>query len=405
MTTPDTGGAVLPIGRRVARLRTRLGMSQQVFADRVGRSTSWVDKVERGVRQLDRLSVIELVADALGVTPTVLLDHDDRRGPALAVAASVERVRAALACYDTPTVGGGRPAPEELVGQVGYAWAAYAHAQHLQVVTMLPDLLGAARHAAPSTRPGPAVDLLARVYRLAAQVLVKLGEPELAWLAADRAIAAAGHDPRRTGRAVVPLAQALRGLDRGRLAMTAAVTAVHRLCPPPSREPAPGDAPLAGTLLVQAALAAAACGDAGSAHELTARAARLAQGYGDQPDGGSGEIGFGATVVDLGRALVSLELGENERAVATHLDVTGGDAWPRLPAEHRAAHLIDVSRAHLNVGDHRAAGHALVTADRLAPAETRLRPAARAALTAVLRSGPPRADVAGLAAAVGLAPG
>ncbi|MFD0819547.1 multiprotein-bridging factor 1 family protein, partial [Micromonospora zhanjiangensis] len=44
MTTPDTGGADLPIGRRVARLRTRLGMSQQVFADRVGRSTSWVDK-------------------------------------------------------------------------------------------------------------------------------------------------------------------------------------------------------------------------------------------------------------------------------------------------------------------------------------------------------------------------
>ncbi|MDI5941536.1 helix-turn-helix domain-containing protein, partial [Micromonospora sp. DH15] len=51
-----------PIGRRVAELRVSRGMSQQVFADRIGRSKSWVDKVERGVRTLDRFSVIETVA-------------------------------------------------------------------------------------------------------------------------------------------------------------------------------------------------------------------------------------------------------------------------------------------------------------------------------------------------------
>ena len=38
----------LPIGRRVAYWRTRRKMSQQVFADRLGKSKSWVDKVERG---------------------------------------------------------------------------------------------------------------------------------------------------------------------------------------------------------------------------------------------------------------------------------------------------------------------------------------------------------------------
>ena len=74
----------------------------------------------------------------------------------------------------------------------------------------------------------------------------------------------------------------------------------------------------------------------------------------------------------------------------------------RLPAEHRAAHLIDITRAHLDLGDPDAAGRALVTADHIAPAETRTRPAARVALTAVLRAGPTPADVARLAATIGL---
>ncbi|WP_343871410.1 helix-turn-helix transcriptional regulator, partial [Dactylosporangium roseum] len=48
----------LPIGRRVAYWRNRRKMSQQVFADRLGKSKSWVDKVERGVRRLDKFSVV-----------------------------------------------------------------------------------------------------------------------------------------------------------------------------------------------------------------------------------------------------------------------------------------------------------------------------------------------------------
>ncbi|MCX4472181.1 helix-turn-helix domain-containing protein [Micromonospora sp. NBC_01655] len=37
----------LPVGRRVAYWRGRRRMSQQVFADRLGKSKNWVDKVER----------------------------------------------------------------------------------------------------------------------------------------------------------------------------------------------------------------------------------------------------------------------------------------------------------------------------------------------------------------------
>lgn len=37
----------LPVGRRVAYWRGLRRMSQQVFADRLGKSKSWVDKVVR----------------------------------------------------------------------------------------------------------------------------------------------------------------------------------------------------------------------------------------------------------------------------------------------------------------------------------------------------------------------
>ena len=65
----------LPIGRRVHYWRTRRKLTLQVFADRVGKSKSWLEKVERGERRLDSLSAITEVANALEVDVSVLRDH------------------------------------------------------------------------------------------------------------------------------------------------------------------------------------------------------------------------------------------------------------------------------------------------------------------------------------------
>ncbi|BCL14487.1 helix-turn-helix domain-containing protein [Micromonospora sagamiensis] len=389
----------LPIGRRVAQWRIRRRMTQQMLADRLGRSKSWVDKVERGVRALDRFSVIRDLAEVLRVDPVVLLGRTTP--PSIAAGTDgVDAVRAALARYDfTPHDPDRRPAPPvaELSRRAAHAWLTYQHAHYSHLLRMLPGLLADAQHA-HAAQPECATSLLVQVYRVTSSVLVKLGEADLAWLAADRAVTAAGGDRQFAAVAAIPLAQALRALGRDRLAMAAALAAA----PPISCDQGtPDESSVLGTLLLQAALAAAGCGDTRTAHELTDRAAEIADLVGEGDD--DQWTCFGPTAVELARVVAAVDLGDAADAITRHGIAVRRAGWRCLPAEHRAAYLIDVARAYLQVGDLAAAGRALVDADRTAPAETRSRPAARTVIAAVARGGPATAGVAHLASTLGVA--
>ncbi len=63
----------LTIGERVAWYRRRRGLSQDVLAGLVGRTTDWLSRIENNRIDLDRLSVIKALADALDVTVADLL--------------------------------------------------------------------------------------------------------------------------------------------------------------------------------------------------------------------------------------------------------------------------------------------------------------------------------------------
>lgn len=54
-------------GQRIATHRRRRGLSQAALAGLVGRSESWLSQVERGVRSVDRLSVLLDMARVLHV--------------------------------------------------------------------------------------------------------------------------------------------------------------------------------------------------------------------------------------------------------------------------------------------------------------------------------------------------
>ncbi|MCG5436803.1 helix-turn-helix domain-containing protein [Micromonospora foliorum] len=407
----------VPIGRRVARWRVRRSMTQQMLADRLRRSKSWVDKVERGVRALDRYSVIQELADVLGVDPEVLLGQP-RPTPA-GPPDGVDDIRAALARYDT------LQAPErtdELRRQVGYAWLSYQHAHYGQLVRVLPGLLDAVQGVRSP-------ELLVQAYRITSSLLVKLGEADLGWLAADRAMSAAGDDPILAATAAISIGQALRAQDRDHLALAALLPAANRVLPPsshngdqevcgtfgdqtsrkpldqlregvPARQRPPGEWAVGGTLLLQAALAAAGCGEHRRADELTDWAAGVAaslRGY-DDPH----RTSFGPIAVELAHVLVAAQRGDAVEALRRHSTVVRREGWRRLPAEYRGAYLVDAARAYLQVGDLRGAARALVDADSVAPAEVRCRRLARTVIADVARAQPVPAGVARLATLVGL---
>ncbi|SCF06865.1 Helix-turn-helix domain-containing protein [Micromonospora matsumotoense] len=407
---------MLPVGRRVAYWRGRRRLSQQVFADRLGKSKSWVDKVERGVRTLDKVSTLQDIAGVLRIDTSVLLGREVPPAEVGGQVVGVERVREALSRYDVVVgrrAARGQAVPaDRLARDVTLAWTAFQHARYPQVTGMLPELLASAQrsHAGDPDSMNPSTanfaapvgrSVLVQAYRLTASLLVKLGETELAWLAADRAMTTATGDVVLVAAATVPLAQVLRASGRARTARSTALAAAYRIAPPDlDGAPAPGLS-LCGTLVVQAALAAARDGDDRATVDLLDEAAGMAALVGDGHD--HHRTAFGPVAVDLARVATALDLGHAGEAVAWHEKTTARDAWRWLPAEHRAAHLLDAARAYLHTGDPGNAGRALLAAERTAPGEVRHRPTARAVIARLVHDPHAPAAIIQLAAALEVA--
>ncbi|WP_434743491.1 helix-turn-helix domain-containing protein [Micromonospora sp. SH-82] len=362
-------------------------MTQQQFADRIGKSKSWVDKVERGVRRLERVSNLREVAQALRIDLEVLVaDRPDRSTPA---AAGLEAIRTALARYHVET--SVRPSDAaRLRARLDHAEQAYRHARYPDLLALLPDLIDAAR-AGQVARPGRMMDGVAvSVYGLVALVLVKVDQGELGWLAADRAmaVALATDDPQVSAAATVPLCQALRACGRRRSAMEAAVVAAHQSMA--AGEQTPVGAAVCATLLTQAALAAASLGNASSTGELLDQAEQLASGLDRE--------GARRVTILTARVVADTALGNAPAAIRRHVRLTATDGWRWLPTEHRAAYLLDAARAYALTGDMRAAGRTILDAERTARSEVHDRPSVRDLIAVVARSPTAPADLTRLAA-------
>ncbi|MFI6784438.1 helix-turn-helix domain-containing protein [Micromonospora sp. NPDC050276] len=393
-----TGDSV-PIGRRVAYLRARRKLSQQSFADRLGKSKSWVDKVERGVRSLERVSTIREVAAVLRVDAATLLGRDVRSVELVERAEGVSKIRAALSTYGMAS---SRPvacrdaSPDQLGRAVGHAWTTYQHARYPQLIEQLPALLtGVQRLQAQES--GADRTAVVEAYRVTAALLVKLDEASLAWLAADRAMSAAIGDPVLLACAAVQLGQVLRASARAKSVM---LTAAYRIAPADPNGGTPQALSLCGSLLVQAALTAARAGMDRDAGGLLNEATEMAMRVGDGHD--HHHTAFGPVAVDLARVAVAIELGDGKRAVTQHEKVVEREGWRWLPLEHRAAHLVDVARAYLQVGDVITAARSLLLVDSIAPSEIRHRPAARRVVTEVAQRADAPTTITDFAIGLGL---
>jgi transcriptional regulator with XRE-family HTH domain len=402
-----------PIGRRVAYWRNRRRMSQQLFADRLGKSKSWVDKVERGVRRLDRFSVIYEIADVLQLDVQVLLGRDPARRPDSVNCVDqveVSEIRSALERYDKTTAlftpPADAPALPELKKAVGHAWLTFQHSKYGVLARMLPRLLrdsqaGAAAYSGDQGRQ--AAHLLGQVYQIASSTLRKLGEHDLAWLAADRSIMVChrAEDDLLTGLATTRVANALCALGRFRTALEINVNIASQIAPADGRDATPQRLSVYGLLLLQGAMAAARLGDSATVRDLVGGADEAAK----QLDGDDNHYwtNFGPTNVAFHRVAADVEMGEGGRAVETHEQIDP-IAFGAMMPERRAHHLLELARGLAQIGDVARASDALIDADRLAPSEIRCRPIAHELVADVLRRtrGAPPVAVAELADQMGL---
>ncbi|MFF7737281.1 helix-turn-helix domain-containing protein [Streptomyces sp. NPDC007984] len=340
----------LTIGERVAWYRRRRGLSQEVLAGLVGRTTDWLSKAENNRIELDRLSVITSLAEALDVClgdllaePTLMEWSNDsgRR--------TVPALREALMDYKqvTPLLGpppdDEPPALKDLRVNVKEILDAYQASRYGFATRRLPlvltDALAASRAYSGHGRE-EAHALLALTYQGAAMVLGKVGESELAWIAADRGLAAAQYSGQSavTGSLFRAVTHCLLATGR----FTPAVKLVNDAAA--VMQPGLGTAndeylSVYGTLFLAGAMAASRAEDRATTRSFLREADEAAQRLGT--DANHLWTAFGPTNVAIHRVATAGELGDMQIAADLGQRIDTSD----LPVERRVRHSLEVARA------------------------------------------------------------
>ena len=391
------------LGRRIGYWRRRRKLTQAVFADRIGRSKSWVEKVERGERSAGRLSVLDGICEVLQVDLAALVGEEPRRMPRACLDDSeVERIRSSLERYAFDAPAGGGPDVASLRRRLDHAWAAFEFADYQVMGAVLPDLLDAAQRAHAVLGSAESAAVLAEVYQVIASTLRKLGEHTLAWLAGDRGVVVAQRagDLASVAGAGFRIANALLSMGRAGQALALNLSLADQLEPESGAE---GLRALYGHVLLQGAMAAAALGDDGRAGDLIAAARKVARFV---PVGSNHyRLAFGPVNVALHEVAALVALGENGRAVEI-ADAISGESLRSRRKERRAALMVDTARACSQTGRRDEAVRRLLAAEQIAAPEVRCRPVAQAAIADLLHRchGSPSLALAGLAERAGVRP-
>ncbi|MFG2448316.1 helix-turn-helix domain-containing protein [Streptomyces sp. NPDC048512] len=372
MTTPDSRTA----GQRVKELRRAAGMSQSDLAAAMERSESWVSQVERGVQPVERLSILQSLADALGVSirelrpdappaqsdPEPQPESNDLDG--LRVALTGHPALSSL--FDQPS---SEPTPtlDEFREQIDKAWDLAHASSHAALsdllVKLLPSIEGAVR-SAPAGDRSELHSLRARAYQVAAASFTRQDEADAAWVAADRALQAAelAGQPLEVVASLFRMAHAFlrqRHVDQAEQAARSAVAVLAPRAESPTCPPE--ELSLLGAMNLVLAVINAREGNRAQTHEHIDRARSIAARLGG--DRNDFDTEFGPTNVEIHAVSTAVELGDAGLAleVAQQVDPSG------LSPERQARFLLDVARAHAqrrHVGE---AAAALLEAEALAP--------------------------------------
>lgn len=358
-------------GQRVAWHRVRRGMPQEVLAGLVGRTEDWLSKIENDRAALDRVSVIRALADALGVSVFDLIGEPTPQQTKKQVP-GVAEVRAALTDYRqlSPLLSAidadsEPPRLDHLRRDLSQVMQAYQDSQYSTMLRRLPELLIQTRaavreHSGDDRRTAERIAALA--HQSAAMILTKLGEADLAWIAAQNGLSAAerSQDPAVVGslfRSVIHSLHTQNRLNDSKEMTRKAADYLRREFDPNARQLVS----VYGTLLLPGAVAAARAGDRATTADYLGEAEDMASLLG--ADANHLWTAFGPTNVQIHRVTTAMSLGDVQIA----LDLIPAIDTRGLPAERRVRHSLEVVNAHLARNQVDQAIDELLAAERRAP--------------------------------------
>lgn len=369
------------VGQRVARLRKRRAMTQHALAEAAHVSRGLIAKVESGDR-VATPAFIAAVSGALGVEPTELSGQPYREDPTTSgvdrVHATIPEVRRALDTLDVPPDLGMAPRPvADLAREIARLRQCSLNAQFLAIGTSLPAVLAElAVHAHTTDEP--------RVWRhvnaaqaLAASMARRLGYMDLATAAIKDAAASAtrSDDPNLPALAMLPRALMMMTYGSWHAGLSLVRTAATRV-----DQDTPQALAVQGALHLRSAILSARGTQTGDTTTSQAwdHHAQAVEAVQQLPPRAADfyALQFNASNVLIHGAAVAVEAGDYDEALRRDRQIAPR-ALAVLPAERRAHHGIDMSRAYLELGKRDKALEALVAAERVAPQMTRYHPSAK----------------------------
>jgi transcriptional regulator with XRE-family HTH domain len=354
------------IGKRIAEYRKLRGWSQRQLADRAGYSLSQIEKIERGVRGVERYSTLHTFARVLGVDVAELTGETGRtrRQKEHATVPNIRRVLTAVpyGIEDGPC----RQIPQ-LRRDVEAAIARRELGKYTRFGEDFPILLEELFRAA-SAAPSETAELqglIAETLHSGSILLRRLGYVDLSWIAVQQARTAGlqSADPLlpiandwhltelymrngNTPRALRVAEEAIRQLDAEHL----------------TGEPSSRALSLLGTLHLIRSMTAAQNVERREVEHALAAAGRAAERNGRDRDDYQSQ--FGPANVAIFGVSTAVEMGDGDLAVRRSKRVDP-EAIPSR--ERQARYLIDVARAYSQTGKDAAALQVVTEAHKRAP--------------------------------------
>ncbi|MFH8292719.1 helix-turn-helix domain-containing protein [Streptomyces sp. NPDC018059] len=364
------------LGRTLRRLRRLASLTQEELAERSGVCVDVIRQLEQRRKHSARLPTLHALANGLGVELTTLLGDP----PAVSSTGENDGPRfVAVRRAVMPALGGPEPQPPGpgfslavLREQIAEGWTQYHAAEFDTVMKALPDMITDARAATvlgdgDGDARGAGFAALGKALQLAGHVAVRMGKTDLALISLERAIDAADRSADPLLRPIVVNSVAWTYQRQGRLdeALSIALHAADATADGGHTNTADG-LKVWGALTMSAATSAARSNDYERAAALMAHAEKEAARVAKLPSGDDSRMVsvFSPSSVRIERVRLAVQYGHPQEALAL---AKGMRLGKDVPASWRTWLLLDVARAHTDLGDAAGAVKALESLHRVAP--------------------------------------